>query len=596
MQNALWKGEPIIACRVAQNTNMDVAVRVASKEKELRCPDPDCGNPLLCYRHGEIRIPHFAHVGNNVVCDYAKFDSQNNEMQKEVCRHVYEILSAQGYKVKMEVKIFGHQYTHLTIEYESTILAIQIVPYNISAKKVSNWTRACKQYGIMPLVLFIGAETFSKGIYVKSTYAFLYNRHVNNSTVCKNIFLISDDASKMTLYKRDKHMSEYVYKGQYIESMDRDSVFWESATLEDMTFEDGEWSIKGYNGRYNEWLIKRMDTFKQEVSLIEKRERMWEEQRRAVAKHCAEEQRRIEEFELGCSDIIRLVRERVFTYLSSRGFRVEKDKKALPYHYSHLLFDYDGKKHAIEVIDETISKRRIDALVNWYMQNQIQVHWIVAGNSDFIEDEKPYFAHENLLTKTDILIVGVTGDVVLQQINDPNSYKIHGVEVKSQNYPEWFVKKARVDELIWENNRFTIPHFYEDYQVWLEKKQRKFKEKLDAEEKKAEEQRRCEIEQIIRMEEDFRIQRAKEDIQILEKQTITPGQQDSGQRWMEVTRGVGTNSACVNSRPSIPNVFPQAKITEEDRKWRDSHKGITEEQKQKVRELLAKHKKDENHS
>ncbi len=539
MQNALWKGEPLIAYEIAQDDKMDNCIRMASKAKELHCPDPDCEKPFLCYRHGEKRIPHFAHNGNNVVCDYAKFDSRNNEIQRKICQYIYEILADQGFNVKMEVKLFGHQYTHLTIEHDTKILAIQIAPYNISAKKASNWIYECQKNGIEPLWIFIGAEERSDGVYEESNYGFIYKRHRPYSLVCKNVFIVNNSGFKITRYNIDPNMSKYEYNGRCIDRMNYDFVYFESATLENLTLEDSELSIKGYNGRYKEWLTKRMDIFKQEIIKIEEREQRLEKSRRAEQQRRAEEQIQNEDFELGCNEQIQRVREKIYNHFSSHGYSVEKYKKALPNHYSHLLFDFNGEKLAIEVIDDSISKRRVEELINQYQKDKIQVQWVVSVYSDYIEDKQPCYAHKELLETTDLIFIGFDEDVVSQQINDPNIYKINGVEVTSENYPEWYMKPATLEELICENNRLTLPHFHDDYQKWLEKKQRKFKDKRDAEEKQW-----------------AQFNASKQNSDQLLKQAVF---------WQE-------------------RQFKEERRREEDRQ----RASITEAQKQKVRDLLAK--------
>ena len=52
MENALWNGERLLACEVAENYYTEKKIRKASFSGELRCPDPECKSPILKYCHG----------------------------------------------------------------------------------------------------------------------------------------------------------------------------------------------------------------------------------------------------------------------------------------------------------------------------------------------------------------------------------------------------------------------------------------------------------------------------------------------------------------------------------------------------------------
>ena len=109
MERGIWQEKPLMAMEIAEDYELEKEIRRASSRGELRCPDPDCGSPLLKYCHGEIRGAYFAHRTQED-CDYARFDQVNGGVMQNIRRCLYEVLRQQELAVEVEAKVLPHRY------------------------------------------------------------------------------------------------------------------------------------------------------------------------------------------------------------------------------------------------------------------------------------------------------------------------------------------------------------------------------------------------------------------------------------------------------------------------------------------------------
>ena len=71
---------------------------------------------------------------NNMNCDYAVFDRENNQITKNIRKKLGEHFLQLGYQVRPEVKLLEHHYTHLLIEDErGSRVAVEIGFHQLSA-------------------------------------------------------------------------------------------------------------------------------------------------------------------------------------------------------------------------------------------------------------------------------------------------------------------------------------------------------------------------------------------------------------------------------------------------------------------------------
>ena len=103
MEHALWFDKQYDATKIALDYKVESKIRKASINGELRCPEPTCQNPILIYRHGEKKSPHFSHQ-KNTNCSYANFDKSNAKFHN-ISLLIYYSLRNKGIDVEIEKKI-----------------------------------------------------------------------------------------------------------------------------------------------------------------------------------------------------------------------------------------------------------------------------------------------------------------------------------------------------------------------------------------------------------------------------------------------------------------------------------------------------------
>lgn len=263
MENAVWKNETLIASEIAKDYKKEKDVRKASGRKELLCPDPECRNKILKYCHGEIKSPYFAHV-NNDFCDYAVFDSHNTNIMKTVRSTLYEHFLTLGYKIKPEVKILPHHYTHLLIELNSNSkIAIEIATQNISANKIDQLTEEYKKAGIPVKWIVIGDTNHP----IKENHTFFIKRYALNESANKDLIVVDSDGKTATQYKAD--VSEYLYKGREVRSINYPDTYCEVKPISDLRIEIEELTFSGFYERYKLWHAKKTNAFHNKINKLQ---------------------------------------------------------------------------------------------------------------------------------------------------------------------------------------------------------------------------------------------------------------------------------------------------------------------------------------
>lgn len=100
MDKCIYNGKVINSFDIAADIDLEMMFRQCS---ELQCCDPECNAPVR-YRHGKIRIPHFAHITANTECDYERYSSKKSDVFQKVQKEIYEILKRK-YPQSVEINI-----------------------------------------------------------------------------------------------------------------------------------------------------------------------------------------------------------------------------------------------------------------------------------------------------------------------------------------------------------------------------------------------------------------------------------------------------------------------------------------------------------
>lgn len=256
MEKAIYKGKLIFASDVAKEFDFERAVRLASKNRKLRCPDNDCNAPVVKYCRGEKKCAYFAHIDNNE-CDYAKFDKQNRRL-KDIRLALYEHFKALGYAVDIEKKILKHRYCQLSFcTDEGNLIAIEFGNKNMMVKDIEEREAEFYGAGINLLWLFVGDLESPKNT-EKMSY---FKRHlVQKSGYQEFIIISSENINDIAQYR--------IY--------DNDELYSEKNHLSSLVFENGTITIKGFNSRYGKWLADKKKIQKEIIndSHFEKRQEL----------------------------------------------------------------------------------------------------------------------------------------------------------------------------------------------------------------------------------------------------------------------------------------------------------------------------------
>lgn len=254
MENALWRGECLVACEVAEDYETEKKIRMASYRGELRCPDKGCCSPILKYCHGEIREPYFAHRDNGE-CDYALFEKSAGVFHG-LRVLLYEHFKACDYPVELEKKVLPHHYSQLYFAWEDgRKTAIEIGTKSTNVNDVLKLQEAYEEAGIQ--VVWLVADQPGKTISENHTY--FLKRFCLNESHTKDLIVIGYDGKNITQYREDPN--SYLIDGQEMVSEEYPKLFSYEAYLSDLYFEEDELITRGFEESYQAFLDEKQLAF-----------------------------------------------------------------------------------------------------------------------------------------------------------------------------------------------------------------------------------------------------------------------------------------------------------------------------------------------
>jgi len=270
MDNALYNGQLIIASEIAENYQKEKEIRMASGHKQLRCPDPECQQPVLRYCHGEIKDAFFAHI-NNEHCDYAFFDKENEPIMRSIRRTLYDLFKSKGFKVRPEVKVLDHHYAHLLFEMDNANrIVVEIGTQRISANRIEQLTEEYKAKDIAVKWIVIG----DANIIIHENKTYFLKRYLLNESNNKDLMVISWDGTDIAQYKVDPN--KYNFENRSWVSDAFPATYYEYSPATELTVDGEELTIPGFNKRYLSWLEQKRTALKTAVDQFqddEKRKR-----------------------------------------------------------------------------------------------------------------------------------------------------------------------------------------------------------------------------------------------------------------------------------------------------------------------------------
>ncbi len=286
MEKAVWNGKLFLASDVAENFQLENEIRKASGHKELKCPDPNCGNPIVRYCHGDKKDAYFAHL-NNECCDYARYDKDTLPIIKTIKTKLFHSLQHKGFHIDIDVKILAHHYTPLIIETENAEkIAIEFGTKQTSANTTSFLSEQYAKAGVLLRWIVVDDHLTP---WNESAVCHI-KRFVLNTSKNRDLIIISKDGERVKQSIEDQN--RYEYGGREIRSSNYSAFFPKEATLDDITLEDNELTTTDFYKSFEMWLLKKRRKFEERVLELQEEERLAEEQKQKY-----QEQMRLAELE-----------------------------------------------------------------------------------------------------------------------------------------------------------------------------------------------------------------------------------------------------------------------------------------------------------
>ncbi len=254
METALYNGKLIVASEIAESVDLELKIKIASGKGQLRCPDPNCTNPQLIYRHGEKRAVHFSHI-NNCNCDYATYDNDTTKQIRYVQKDLYNHFKKAGYNIQIDKKVLPNHYTHLFYEINNNKLAIEIITQKKSANNIDILQLLYDAYNINVCWIFLGNlnnNTTEKSMMFGKRYP--VNRTKNNSCI-----VIDPESGFLEQYKLDTNTYDKAFMNDFSE------LYKESASLNDLIIENNSITTSEFNTHFNNWLTEKQTTYNNRI-------------------------------------------------------------------------------------------------------------------------------------------------------------------------------------------------------------------------------------------------------------------------------------------------------------------------------------------
>ncbi len=285
MEHAIWKGEELTAFEVAEEYFYEKKVREASFRGELRCPDPECRNPILKYCHGEIREAYFAHR-DMTECDYLEYEKSSG-MFREIRRKLYEHFAGLGYAVETEVKVLAHHYAHLLFTWEDgSMTALELGTKSTNVRDVQALSAAYRENGIG--LVWLVVDEPERGVAENHTY--FLKRFCLNESSDNSLVVLGYDGNRVTQYKEDPN--RYYENERELIYHEYPRMFIKESHRSELCFEKGILTTRGFAEQFEAYVEARrrhaLGIFEEEIQEEELEEERRAAERRAYFKRMEE--------------------------------------------------------------------------------------------------------------------------------------------------------------------------------------------------------------------------------------------------------------------------------------------------------------------
>lgn len=272
MDKCIFNGKVINSFDIASDIDLEMIIRPCN---DLRCCDPDCNAPVR-YRHGKIRIPHFAHKTANTQCDYDRYSSQKSDNFQKVQHEIYEILKKKyPYAVDIDMKLIKtpSHFTPITLSGRKSNFAVDITDKRTTANTIQSRKDAYSKLGYKSIQIIIDEamnREFSEtnDFYLPVRYEL--NKSANHSAV------VYDKLSKKYFYLRYD-------TNRYDDRFYLNNVISKEFDINELEFTTEGVSVPRLEKEYAKWIDNRHNRYIEYLEELRKAE----EQRKQIAEEKA---------------------------------------------------------------------------------------------------------------------------------------------------------------------------------------------------------------------------------------------------------------------------------------------------------------------
>ena len=177
-------------------------------------------------------------------------------------------------------------------------------------------------------------------------------------------------------------------------------------------------------------------------------------------------------------DGVRCVKHAIYTALRKNGYDVAIEKRVSTRNYADILVKTtDSHCVIIELGSSQTSVKKTESTRNLANGLGYSLTWVIIDDEQrMVEENETYHLKRHCLNEAkykDVLQIDRKAERVSQYICDEEEYFFEG-EWSSEEYPGFFSREGRVDDLAVEEGALTLRGFYEEYKVWLSNKRRAF--------------------------------------------------------------------------------------------------------------------------
>ncbi len=238
MDQALWKGRLVSAFLISKDYQQEKEIRETSKRKELMCPDPECGHPVLKYCHGDIKNAYFSHV-QNTDCLYDRMEKQTSASVKDACYRLADLLSQKGFKVTLMTRVSKDHVAHLVLTDEKGRHAIEFITTKMGVNRL-NELKALYEGLDLSLQMIVISDVVDLSAEDEVAFAKRYVLHEEDHILVFSHLSEEREGLQAALDNRDYRVifppSERIYSERH--------------RLEDMTVVEGRVSACGFDQRF----------------------------------------------------------------------------------------------------------------------------------------------------------------------------------------------------------------------------------------------------------------------------------------------------------------------------------------------------------